>query len=51
MWAFLYWLVEWAGFALVSLWVVLDHLARLVAVGIVARLAWRSKDDDGAQAV
>jgi hypothetical protein len=52
MWAFLYAGIDWAGFAVVSLWAVLDHAARLVAVGVAAKLMWKAKDDeDGTQAV
>lgn len=46
MWAFACWAVEYLGFVLVSVWCLLDHAARLVAVGVLARLAWRAKDDD-----
>lgn len=43
--------LDWLGFAVVSIWTVADHAARLVGVGLLARLMWRAKDDDGSQAV
>ena len=47
MYQFACWCLEWAGFALVSVYVVADHAVRLVCIGLLARLAWRAKDDDG----
>ena len=44
---FIWWVIEWLGVAVVSLWALLDFAVRLVAVGILAKLAWRAKDDDG----
>lgn len=46
MWQFACWLLDWLGFAIVSVWTLLDFAARLIAGGIIARLAWRAKDDD-----
>jgi hypothetical protein len=44
---FLLWFWGWLGFAVVSLWTIADHAARLLAVGVIARAMWRARDDDG----
>lgn len=44
--------LSWFGFAAVSLWTIADFAARLAGVLLLARLAWRAKDDeDGSQTV
>ena len=51
MWQFAIAAWSWLGFAVVSVWAVADFLVRLAGVWLLARLAWRSKDDDGTQTV